>query len=360
MHVPLRVLQLGPLYSPHTRRWSQLARNIGCDVYAAGHVSPGRRRVNLSSVAEAVEVAPRELYDEGPDAYVGWLRSVLDRLQPDVVHAHFLVRWPYVASLADRRPLVATPWGSDLYLATGDARRRADHALGRADVVLARSPHMRRELISRGVPEARIQPADLGVDLDRFSPPRERPGDLPPVILSFRAGTELYNLDLVLDAFRAVRRRVPDATLVLLHGDAPLADRVQARLDERAMDGVVQVSGRIPHAAMADHMRAATVGVSVPRSDGSPNSVWEALATGLPLVLSKLPQLDERIGDRGGALFVEPRTEAIAAALIVLLENPARRGRMAHAARAWAEANVDERKQAARLRAAYATACRSR
>ena len=47
--------------------------------------------------------------------------------EPDVVHAHYLLRWPYVASLIDRRPLVATPWGSDLYVATGDDRRRAEY-----------------------------------------------------------------------------------------------------------------------------------------------------------------------------------------------------------------------------------------
>ena len=147
---------------------------------------------------------------------------------------------------------------------------------------------------------------------------------------------------------------------MLLHGDAPLAERVQVRLDELAGDGVVQISARVPHSEMADYMRSATVGVSVPRSDGSPNSVWEALATGLPLVLSKLPQLEERIGADGGALFVEPQVEAIAAALVDVLEKPERRRRMAADARAWAESNVDERRQAARLEAIYATACRSR
>jgi glycosyltransferase involved in cell wall biosynthesis len=353
-HAKQRVLQLGPLYSPHTRRWSQLARKAGCTVYAAGHVSPGRRRVDLSGVVDAVEVLPESMYELEPEGHVSWLRSVLDRLQPDVVHAHYLMRWPYVASLAERRPLVATPWGSDLYLATGGARRRADHALRHADVVIARSPHMQRELIVRGVPDERIQAADLGVDLERFSPGSEPEDPGAPTILSFRAGTELYNLDAVLDAFSIVRERMPGTTLVLVTGDAPIAERVQERLTG---PGVVHVAGRVPTADMADYMRSATVGVSVPRSDGSPNSVWEALATGLPLVLSNLPQIEERVGSDGGAVFVEPQVEAIAAALVELLEDHARRRRMAAAARAWAESNVDERQQVARLSAIYARAC---
>ena len=122
----------------------------------------------------------------------------------------------------------------------------------------------------------------------------------------------------------------------------------------------MQISARVPHSEMADYMCVARRSVSVPRSDGSPNSVWEALATGLPLVLSKLRQLEERIGADGGALFVEPQVEAIAAALVDVLEKPERRRRMAADARTWAESNVDERRQAARLEAIYATACRSR
>ena len=316
--------------------------------------------MNFSGVADAVEVAPDPMYELGAEAHVSWLRSVLDRVKPDLVHAHSLSRWPYYASLARSRPLIVTPTGSDLYLATGDALRQADHAIRHADAVIALSPHMRRELLLRGVPAEHIQLADLGVDLERFSPAPEPADAGPPVILSFRAGTELYNLDVVLDAFRVVRRRLPSATLVLVTGDAPLAEGVQVRLDELAGADVVQFRGHVAHAEMADYMRAATVGVSVPRSDGSPNSVWEALATGLPLVLSKLPQIEERVGASGAAVFVEPRAEAVAAALIGILEDAERRRRMANAARAWAESNVDERQQVDRLNAIYARACRSR
>jgi glycosyltransferase involved in cell wall biosynthesis len=353
MHAPLRVLQLGPLYNNHVRRWAELAATLGCTVYAAGHVSPGRRRVELADVADGVEVAPEALYEAEPEAHVTWLRSVLDRLEPDLIQAHYLIRWPYVAALAGGPPLVATPWGSDVYLATGEARDRADHALRQADVVIAHSRHMRCELLDRGVAPERIHSADLGVDLNRFSPAPAPADGGRPVILSFRAGTELYNLDVVLDAFSLVRRRRPEATLILVHGDAPLADSVRARLDQ-SEPGAVQICGHVRHAEMADHMRGATVGVSVPRSDGSPSSVWEALASGLPLVLSNLPQLEERLGESGGAVFVEPRAESVAAALIEVLEQPERRRRMAMDARAWAESHMDERRQVARLREIYA------
>jgi glycosyltransferase involved in cell wall biosynthesis len=294
---------------------------------------------------------------------VSWLRSVLDRFEPDLIQAHYLLRWPYVAALAGRRPLIITPWGWEFYDATGRDRSRVDHALRHADIVITRTPHMRRELLRRGVPEERIEPADLGVDLEHFSPAHGSANGGGPVILSFRGtppGTELYNLDVVLDAFRLVRRRLPNATLVLVHGGAPLTEEAQARLDELAGSGVVHISEHVPRAEMVEHMRAATIGVSVPISDGSPRSVWEALATGLPLVLSNLPQVEERAGRSGAAVFVEPRAETIAAALVDVLEDPERLEQMASRARVWAESNVDERRERARLSEIYARAVRGR
>ena len=359
----LRVLQLGSLYINHLRRWAEHARALGCTVYAAGHLRPGRRRIDLSDVAEHVEVAPDRLLGLGAASHVAWLRDLLRSLKPDVVHAHWLPRWAYFAAVAGHRPLVVTAWGSDVYLATGAHRRRAERALRSADRVLAPSPHMLREMVARGAPAQRTELVDLGVDLDRFRPPS--PGEqvrlrhelgLPdgPVILSFRAGTPIYNLDVVLDAFRILRERVGDVTLVMAHGDAPLCRPVRSAL--RRLDGAggVRVVGAVAHADMARYLRAATVGVSIPGSDGSPNSVWEALACGLPVVLSDLPQIDERVGRSGAVTLVAPRPEAVAAALFDVIAHPKLRGRMAEAARAWAVANADQREQIARLGSVYA------
>jgi glycosyltransferase involved in cell wall biosynthesis len=258
---------------------------------------------------------------------------------------------------------VLTAWGSDVYLSEDAERNRGDFAVRKADCVLALSEHMRRELIARGAPEDRLRLVDLGVDLDRFRPAvdaeQERArGELGlppgPVILSMRAPAGLYNLDVVLEAFRTVRSRARDAMLVVVRGDARPAPRVAALLNRLGTsDGVWDV-GYVSHAEMPKYLRAATVAVSVPNSDGSPSSVWEALAAGVPIVVSELPQLAERLGRNGGAKLVPPRRrEPLAAALIELIENVPYRLQMASDARAWAEANVGEREQIERLGCAY-------
>lgn len=355
----IRVLQLGPLYNNHLRRWAEHAASFGCTVWAAGHVRPGRRQVDLSDVAESVAVAP---YGQGTSADLAWLRALLRRLRPDLVHAHWLPGWGHLASSAGGGPVLATAWGSDIYLAIGADRRRADQALRQADGVLARSHHMRDEMLARGAPARRVHTVDLGVDLGAFRP--ATPGEqeqlrrelgLPsgPLILSLRAGTELYNLDVVLDAFAAVRERVPDTSLALACGDAPFAEGVRARLDALRPSGAVRVLHPADHSEMPRLLRAATVGISIPSSDGSPSSVWEALASGLPTVVSDLPQIEEKVGGAGAAVLAEPRSDPVTEALTGLLTDPDRRGALGTAARAWAEREADQRDQRARLRGVY-------
>ena len=365
----LRVLQVGPLYNNHLRRWSANAAALGCAVYAAGHVRPGRRPVDLAGVIEQVEIAPEALSALGDARHVAWLRGVIRRFEPDLIHAHWLPKWGYLAALSRHRPLVVTAWGSDVYLATGTQRTHADWALRNADRVLARSPHMHREMVARGVPAERICQVDLGVDLERFRPAsaaeqgrvRSELG-LPhgPVVLSMRACTTLYNLDVVLEAFQILRARLRDATLVLVRGDAQASRPLRTALGELDGTAGVRVVGHVAHTEMPKYVMAATVGVSIPSSDGSPSSVWEALAGGLPMVLSDLPQVREKVARSGAVRLVQPRRDAVAAALRNVLENPTLQDRMARAARAWAVANIGEREQIARLGRVYAAIAKRR
>jgi glycosyltransferase involved in cell wall biosynthesis len=351
------VLQVGPLYVNHLRRWSERAAMLGCRVSVAGHVREGRALTDFGGIPENLEVAPEAVWESGPEERTAWLREVVQRLRPDLVQAHWLPTWGVHAADAAARPLAVTPWGSDLYRAEGEERECAERALAAADAVLARSPHMRAELQARGVPAERVHDVDLGVDLERFHPAtdsertqlrRELGLGEGPVVLSFRAGTALYNLDAVLEAFGAVGERHPDAALVMLTGSAPLAPAVRdSLLALRGDDRVLTLSA--PHERVPDYMRAATVGVSIPDSDGSPSSVWEALACGLPLVLSDLAQVRDRVGGGGAARFVERAPAPVAAELDALLCDDEARSRMAAASREWAVAHVGSERQAERL-----------
>src|SRR5688500_16609032 len=104
----MRVLLLGPLNVGHFEDQAAALAEHGVDVVAAGGVWPGP-----SSGLDGAEPV------RGP--FVPWLRRVLRRVRPDVVHAHWT---PFAAKalVAGARPLVVQPWGSDVYRATAPFR----------------------------------------------------------------------------------------------------------------------------------------------------------------------------------------------------------------------------------------------
>jgi glycosyltransferase involved in cell wall biosynthesis len=70
--------------------------------------------------------------------------------------------------------------------------------------------------------------------------------------------------------------------------------------------------GAIPHEEMPAYYSLAEVAVSVPRSDGLPQSLFEALACGTPSVLGRLAAYEEVVTDGESALSADFEPGAVA------------------------------------------------
>jgi glycosyltransferase involved in cell wall biosynthesis len=115
----------------------------------------------------------------------------------------------------------------------------------------------------------------------------------------------------------------------------------------------VRIVGHVPYEEMARYYQAADVCVSIPSSDSSPRSVWEAMACGAPCVLSDIPWVRELIEDERHALVVPIDEDAVAEALRELLDNPALAGRIRVDARRLVEEHRDRDRETERLCAIY-------
>ena len=91
----------------------------------------------------------------------------------------------------------------------------------------------------------------------------------------------------------------------------------------------------------------------VPRSDGMPNSLWEAMACGAVPVLADLPQYREVIGQGKNGFLVKPAPEELAEALLSLLNDPKGRERMAHVNRTLVTDLADQNREMARMEGWY-------
>jgi glycosyltransferase involved in cell wall biosynthesis len=93
--------------------------------------------------------------------------------------------------------------------------------------------------------------------------------------------------------------------------------------------------------------------LSVPSSDSSPRSVWEALACGRPVVVSDLPWARAELADGDNALLAALDADEVAHAIGRLLDDPGLAERLGAAGRALAEAELDPAASAARIDTLY-------
>lgn len=289
---PLRLAFIADPNSIHTRRWLGWFVRHGHEVHLVDPfdtaIDPGFdggievHRVSLPSGPPVAGLLGRRRA----------LRRVLARIGPDVLHAHFVRRFGWQAALSGVRPLVVTPWGSDLLRVRGRSVRTRWwnwFALRSADLVTVSSEGMRAAAIRAGAKPDRVELVHHGVDTGRFSPSKaSRTG--PRRILSIRAIAPLYHHATAIEAIARLAADGLRPELVLTRmGSAEQLDQLEALARERGVGAQLRILERVEHDALPDLYRSGDVLVSIPETDSFPVTLLEAMACGLPAVVSDLP-----------------------------------------------------------------------
>lgn len=156
-----------------------------------------------------------------------------------------------------------------------------------------------------------------------------------PVALFFGTWTAYKGIDVLLDSFAEVRRRVPDARLVLA---GPVADvDLPALLDRAARVGAVTTRpGYVPADAVPELFAEARVVVTPYLRASQSGVIHLAYTFDRPVVASAVGDIPMVVRDGETGLLVSPGDPgALAAALVELLEDPDRAQRIGTAAGRW-------------------------
>jgi glycosyltransferase involved in cell wall biosynthesis len=181
-----------------------------------------------------------------------------------------------------------------------------------------------------GVPAAQVDMVRNGVDTARFAPGAHPPGD-PLRVVWLGLMVPVKRLDVLLAAVRDV----PGVSLVLA-GDGPL--RADVERAARAT-GRVELLGFV--ADPAPLLAGADAFVLPSAAENCPLALLQAMATGLPVVASRVGGIPEVVTDGETGLLVSPGDPAPLAAALRSLHDPALRTSLGKAARAHAESALD-------------------
>jgi glycosyltransferase-like protein len=181
-----------------------------------------------------------------------------------------------------------------------------------------------------------------GVDTTQFSPVPDAADAALRARLSLAPDAKVFlaiggierrkNTVGLLDAFRIVHARYPSSYLIIAGGatlldhDAYLA-RFAAALEASGLpDGSVIRTGPLPQALMPALYRAAAALVFPSIKEGFGLVVLEAMACGVPVVVSRIAPFTEYLGD-ADVLWCDPHDAgSIVAAMVAALEPPVHQG----------------------------------
>jgi glycosyltransferase involved in cell wall biosynthesis len=173
------------------------------------------------------------------------------------------------------------------------------------------------------------------------------------VLLSNRSWEPLYGVDVVAEAFVQAARQVPELRLVLL-GNGSQAARLRQIFARGEVLDRVYFGGQVSNASLPPYYRSADLYLSASHSDGSSVSLLEALACGVPAVVSDIPGNREWITPgQEGWLFPDGQAGVLAQAILEAARDAERRSEMGRAARKLAERRANWKANFPKLLDAY-------
>jgi glycosyltransferase involved in cell wall biosynthesis len=264
--------------------------------------------------------------------------------KPDIVHIALLdlaVAWPELLAGVEE-PVVVSCRGSDLRVRPllGDShRRRIQRTFARADMVHCVAHELAERALALGLEPSKLVVGHWGIDTTFFCPDNgafdsgasdsERAGQ-PLELVSVGRLHWVKGLEYSLQAVARLRRRgVPVSYTIIGRGNESDRLSVLAAIRDLDLESAVRVLGPWSRAEVRAAFRSSDVFVLPSVSESVNTSTLEAMAVGMPVVVTDVGGMCEAVDDGVEGLVVPPRDpDALAEAVLTLGRDPSLRATM--------------------------------
>ncbi|MGB2984652.1 MAG: glycosyltransferase family 4 protein [Phycisphaerae bacterium] len=342
----MKICMLGDAGSVHIQRLAPGLAERGHEVHIVCH-----KPVDVPGASvERFRVPPPSL--RNPRRWHGrwrhYLRGLLDRF--DIVNIQFLWDWGFTPEIMQRGCVVASAWGSDIVpppgegLPSPDATASCISLLRHADAVTALGPTF-AGIVAKfaGIDVDRVDVAPLGVDLVLFRPSEivKRRETGPHRVGFFKGFREVYGPTYLIRAIPIVLRDLPDTRFDLI-GDGAQLSRCKSLAAEMGVDHSIQWIPRQSHHRIPSWLSRWDLTVIPSVCEAFGVAALESSAMRVPVVASNVGGLPDTVRDGETGLLVPARSpEALAEAIVALLNNTSRRRRMGEMGLEWVRTHYE-------------------
>jgi len=380
----MRIIYFSKNYTPHDYRFLSSLSKTKHEVFFL-QLEATKRQTEDRPVPENV----RQILWAGGQREFRWrdvprltfdLRRLTREIKPDLIHAGPIQNCAFLAALSGFHPILAMSWGYDLVMdaesswwmgqVTSYTLRRAQYFTCDADVT-------REKAVAYGMNPKNTVVFPWGVDLERFQPKKEERGKkkvaksnrksktLAPgasagvvnpksvTLFCSRTWEAIYGVDILAKAFVKAAAQNPDVNLILLGGGSQGGNIRRVLMNGGVMERV-HFGGQVGQRDLPRWYHMADIYISPSHVDGSSVSLMEALACGLPCLVSDIPGNKEWIEDGvNGWLFRDGDANDLAARILNAIKNRKSFRRIGELARKTAEEKADWSRNFGKLLEAY-------
>ncbi len=256
---------------------------------------------------------------------IGEVKKIIDEFNPDILHAHYASSCGLIAALANFHPYVLSVWGDDILNFPNKSPLHkwvVKKAIRDADYVTATSQMLAdstNELINDDLD---ISVIPFGVDLDQYKVVDREKSDIIE-IGTVRNLTPKYGIEYLIRAVANCLSQNYNIKLTIV-GDGDIKNELESLSNKLNISSSVTFTGAIPNEKVVEYLHCFDIFAmpSVGKGETFGVAAVEAMATGLPVVASRVGGLPEVVDDGITGTLVEPgNVEQLTAALIKYIES---------------------------------------
>lgn len=259
-----------------------------------------------------------------------WLKIffLLKKINPDIIHVQSIVIGipALIFKKIFNKPYLVYCRGSDVYFPWRRKSLISNSVLKNADKVLALAENMKTKIQDIWGINASVIPN--GIDVERFenlskADVRRKLGLKREEKIIIFVGTlkSVKGVEYLIEAMSIVNKNNAETKLILI-GDGEEKENLKKLVQELNLEHCVFFLGRKSNEKIPEHMAASDIFVLPSLSEGFPNVFLEAMASGLPIVATKVGGVPEIIKDGENGFLVEPKNpQQLAEKILFLLEN---------------------------------------
>ena len=238
------------------------------------------------------------------------LKKLVEFEKVDLLNAHYASGYGTLARIIDFHPMVLSVWGSDIYSFPNEnfiKKIILMRNLNSADCIFSTSRCMADELgkLLKNR-EKRVFVTPFGVNINEFYP-IIRNSNSNVVVIGFLKGTaKIYGIDIFLEIVEQLKCELSKHDIdlkVKICGGGDRFEYINNYIQEKNLNKYVTFHGLIPHEQMPEIINRCDI-ICIPSKEESFGvSAIEAMACGVPCVVSDAPGLEEVI-DNGVTGYV--------------------------------------------------------